>query len=116
MTTPPNFFWFLPSAGDGSYLGSNVLQRPPTFEYLRDIALAADRLGYGGVLLPTGHGCLDGWTLASALAPLTEQLRFLVALRPGIQSPALAARQAAALDLISKGRLLLNSVIGKLLG
>ncbi len=107
-----NFFWFLPSAGDGSYLGSDFLHRPVEFEYLRDIALATDRLGYGGVLLPTGHGCLDGWTLASALAPLTERLRFLVALRPGIMSPALAARQAAALDRISKGRLLLNVVTG----
>ncbi|MEI9996966.1 MAG: FMNH2-dependent alkanesulfonate monooxygenase [Rhizomicrobium sp.] len=107
-----NFFWFLPSAGDGSYLGSNELRRPADFGYLREIASAADRLGYGGVLLPTGHGCLDGWTLASALAPLTERLKFLVALRPGIQTPALAARQAAALDQISNGRLLLNVVTG----
>ncbi len=107
-----NFFWFLPSAGDGSYLGSDELRRPADFGYMRDIALAADRLGYGGVLLPTGHGCFDGWTLSSALAPLTERLKFLVALRPGIQTPALAARQAAALDQISDGRLLLNVVTG----
>jgi len=109
---PLSFFWFLPTAGDGTYLGSNELHRPVEFTYMRDIALAADRLGYGGVLLPTGHACLDGWTLASALAPLTERLKFLVALRPGIMSPALAARQAAALDLISNGRLLLNVVTG----
>jgi alkanesulfonate monooxygenase len=107
-----DFFWFLPSAGDGSYLGSDELRRPADFGYMREIASAADRLGFGGVLLPTGHGCFDGWTLASALAPLTERLKFLVALRPGIQSPALAARQAAALDQISNGRLLLNVVTG----
>jgi alkanesulfonate monooxygenase len=110
--TGPEFFWFLPSAGDGSYLGTQFLHRPVTFEYMREIALATDRLGFGGVLLPTGHACLDGWTLASALAPLTKQLRFLVALRPGIMSPALAARQTAALDIISNGRLLLNVVTG----
>lgn len=108
----PTFFWFLPSAGDGSYLGTDFLHRPVTFEYMRDLALAVDRLGFEGVLLPTGHACLDGWTLASALAPLTRKLRFLVALRPGIMSPALAARQAAALDIISNGRLLLNVVTG----
>lgn len=109
---PPDFLWFLPSAGDGAYLGTEFLHRPVTFEYMRDLALATDRLGFGGVLLPTGHACLDGWTLASALAPLTKQLRFLVALRPGIMSPALAARQSAALDIISNGRLLLNVVTG----
>ncbi|MEJ0024492.1 MAG: FMNH2-dependent alkanesulfonate monooxygenase [Rhizomicrobium sp.] len=112
MAPKLNFFWFLPSAGDGSYLGSDELRRPADFGYMRDIALAADRLGYGGVLLPTGHGCFDGWTLSSALAPMTERLKFLVALRPGIQTPALAARQAAALDQISDGRLLLNVVTG----
>ncbi|MEJ0044559.1 MAG: FMNH2-dependent alkanesulfonate monooxygenase [Rhizomicrobium sp.] len=112
MASKLNFFWFLPSAGDGSYLGTDELRRPPDFGYMRDIALAADRLGYGGVLLPTGHGCFDGWTLSSALAPMTERLKFLVALRPGIQTPALAARQAAALDQISNGRLLLNVVTG----
>jgi alkanesulfonate monooxygenase len=107
-----DFFWFLPTAGDGTYLGSDTLNRPPEFGYLRDIAMAADRLGYKGVLLPTGHACLDGWTVASALAPLTERLKFLVALRPGIMSPALAARQCAAFDQISNGRLLLNVVTG----
>ena len=55
--------------------------------YLRQIAQAADDLGYYGVLLPTGRVCEDSWVVASALAPLTERLRFLVAVRPGLQSP-----------------------------
>ena len=107
-----NVFWFLPTSGDGSYLGTGHGHRPAEFGYLRDIALAADRLGFGGVLLPTGNNCLDGWTLGSALAPMTERLKFLLALRPGVLTPALAARQAAALDRISNGRLLLNIVTG----
>jgi alkanesulfonate monooxygenase len=114
MTSQPplNMFWFLPTAGDGTYLGSREGARRAEFGYLREIACAIDRLGFGGVLLPTGPACLDGWTVASALAPLTERLKFLVALRPGVQSPALAARQAVALDQISDGRLLLNVVTG----
>jgi alkanesulfonate monooxygenase len=64
--------------------------------------------------LPTGNNCLDGWTLGSALAPATQTLKFLLALRPGILSPALAARQSAAFDRISNGRLLLNIVTGGL--
>lgn len=111
-TKPLEMFWFLPTAGDGPYLGSREGARPPEFGYLREIACAIDRLGYGGVLLPTGPACVDGWTLASALAPLTERLKFLIALRPGVLSPALAARQALALDQISNGRLLLNVVTG----
>jgi alkanesulfonate monooxygenase len=110
--TPLKMFWFLPTSGDGAYLGTKEGWRAAEFGYLREIAQAADRLGFGGALLPTGPACLDGWTVASALAPLTEQLRFLVALRPGVQSPAQAARQAVALDRISRGRLLLNVVTG----
>ena len=111
---PLNLFWFLPTGGDGRYLGSTIGHRPADFGYLREIAVAVDRLGFGGVLLPTGNNCLDGWTLGSALAPATERLKFLLALRPGILSPALAARQSAALDRISDGRLLLNIVTGGL--
>ena len=50
--------------------------------------------------------------VASALAPQTRKLRFLVAVRPGLQQPAQAARMAATLDRISDGRLLINVVTG----
>lgn len=109
---PLDFFWFIPTHGDGSYLGSEKQQRPADFTYFRQIAIAADRLGYGGVLLPTGQSCEDSWITAAGLIPHTEQLKFLVALRPGVVSPAFAARQTAALDRLSDGRLLLNVVVG----
>jgi alkanesulfonate monooxygenase len=111
---PLDLFWFLPTSGDGPYIGSEDGHRPAEFGYLRDVAVAADRLGFGGVLLPTGNNCLDGWITGAALAPLTERLKFLLALRPGLLTPALAARQYAALDRISDGRLLLNIVTGGL--
>ena len=62
------------------------------FNYLRQIAQAADQLGYFGVLLPTGRSCEDSWVVASAVAPWTERLRYLVAVRPG---PAIAERRRA---------------------
>lgn len=109
---PLDMFWFIPVSGDGRYLGTKTGHRPADFGYLKEIAQAADRLGFRGVLIPTGKGCDDPFITAAALAPLTRDLRFLVALRPGVQSPTYAARQAAALDRISGGRFLVNIVSG----
>ncbi len=107
-----NVLWFLPTHGDGRYLGTTKGGRLVDLPYLAQVAQAADRLGYFGVLLPTGRSCEDSWVVASALVPLTERLRYLVAVRPGLQSPTLAARMTATLDRISNGRLLINVVTG----
>ncbi|MED5609958.1 MULTISPECIES: FMNH2-dependent alkanesulfonate monooxygenase [Pseudomonas] len=107
-----NVFWFLPTHGDGHYLGTSQGARPVSLNYLKQIAQAADGLGYHGVLIPTGRSCEDSWVIASALAPLTERLRYLVAIRPGIISPTVSARMAATLDRLSGGRLLINVVTG----
>jgi alkanesulfonate monooxygenase len=79
-----NVLWFLPTHGDGRYLGTTVGARTTDLHYLRQVAQAADDLGYFGVLLPTGRSCEDSWVIASALAPATERLRYLVAVRPGL--------------------------------
>ncbi|MDB5617737.1 FMNH2-dependent alkanesulfonate monooxygenase [Tardiphaga sp.] len=108
----PDILWFLPTSGDGHYLGTTEGSRDVDFGYLREIALAADRLGYFGVLLPTGRSCEDSWVVASSIAPWTERLRYLVAVRPGLQSPSVAARMTATLDRLTNGRLLINVVTG----
>lgn len=105
-------FWFLPTHGDSRYLGTSHGARTVTHRYLKQVAQAADELGYEGVLIPTGRSCEDSWVVASSLAPLTERLKFLVAIRPGIISPTVSARQAATLDRFSDGRLLINVVTG----
>lgn len=107
-----NVFWFLPTHGDGHLLGTSEGARPVTLPYLKQVAQAADSLGYYGVLIPTGRSCEDSWVVASALVPLTERLRYLVAIRPGIISPTVSARMAATLDRLSAGRLLINVVTG----
>ncbi|WP_283147682.1 FMNH2-dependent alkanesulfonate monooxygenase [Silvimonas soli] len=107
-----NIFWFLPTHGDGRYLGTGHGARSVNHAYLKQIAQAADELGYYGVLIPTGRSCEDAWVVASSLAPLTERLRYLVAIRPGIISPTVSARMAATLDRISNGRVLINVVTG----
>ncbi|MBZ9714697.1 LLM class flavin-dependent oxidoreductase [Deinococcus multiflagellatus] len=106
----PSLYWFIPSGGDGRQLGQP--SRPAHFAYLTQVAQAADTLGFDGVLLPTGGTNEDTVILASALSALTRQLRFLVALRPGLFSPVLAARLTASLDRITNGRINLNIVTG----
>jgi alkanesulfonate monooxygenase len=107
-----NIFWFLPTHGDGHYLGTAEGARAVDHGYLQQVAQAADRLGFGGVLIPTGRSCEDSWLVAASLIPVTQRLKFLVALRPGIISPTVAARQAATLDRLSGGRALFNLVTG----
>jgi len=107
-----NILWFLPTHGDGRHLGTSIGGRAVDHAYLMEIAQAADRLGYYGVLIPTGRSCEDSWVVASSLVPLTKQLRYLVAFRPGLLNPSLAARMAATFDRISNGRLLINIVTG----
>ncbi|UBM12262.1 FMNH2-dependent alkanesulfonate monooxygenase [Cupriavidus metallidurans] len=104
--------WFIPTHGDSRYLGTSEGAREVSFDYLKQVAVAADTLGYDGVLIPTGRSCEDPWVVASALAAVTRKLRFLVALRPGLMTPTLAARMAATFDRVSNGRLLVNLVTG----
>ena len=114
--------WYLPTNGDnrdivGSGDGSQktLLRdgfRKPSIDYLSGIARAAEQLGFEAVLTPTGTWCEDAWITTAALSALTTRLKFLVAFRPGLISPTLAAHQAATFQRVSGGRLLLNVVTG----
>jgi alkanesulfonate monooxygenase len=105
-------FWFVPTIGDGRHLGEEQHSRETNLPYLRQIATAVDELGFEAVLLPTGNLCEDAWVVASSIMPFTRHLKFLVAVRPTITSPTLAARMAATFDRLSEGRLLINVVAG----
>jgi len=104
--------WFIPTHGDSRYLGTSQGARAASHDYFKQVAVAADSLGYEGVLLPTGRSCEDSWVLAASLIDATRRLKFLVALRPGLVQPAQSARMAATLDRLSGGRLLVNLVTG----
>lgn len=64
------------------------------------------------MLIPTGRSCEDAWLVAASMIPVTQRLKFLVALRPSVTSPTVAARRAATLDRLSNGRALFNLVTG----
>ena len=108
-----NVFWFIPTHGDSRYLGTAKGARETGHAYFKQVAQAADHLGYEGVLIPTGRSCEDPWVVASSLIAVTQRLKFLVAVRPGLHQPSLAARMAATFDRLSGGRLLINLVTGE---
>ncbi|KAF1048402.1 FMNH2-dependent alkanesulfonate monooxygenase [Xylophilus sp.] len=108
-----DIFWFLPTSGDTRYLGKSDFGRPATNDYLRQIAVTSENLGYDGLLIPTGSSCLDPWVTAASLVPVTRRIKLLVALRTSLGGPTASARQAATLDqALGVGRLLLNVVPG----
>jgi alkanesulfonate monooxygenase len=130
------FHWFLPTSGDGRAIigrghslplgssggaagtngwrvtGAAAADRPPSLDYLGQVARSAEQLGFEAVLTPTGTWCEDAWLVTAALISQTQRLKFLVAFRPGLVSPTLAAQMAATYQRISGGRLLLNVVTG----
>jgi alkanesulfonate monooxygenase len=105
-------FWFIPSHGDSRYLATPISRRSTGLAYMTSVTQAIDTLGYAGALLPTGAACEDSWVMASSLIPLTQHMKFLIAVRPGALSPTLAARMAVTFDHLSQGRLLINIITG----
>src|SRR5438105_13359248 len=92
---------------------------PATFAYQRELAQQADRDGWDVTLIAELNlndikgpeaDCLEAWTTAAALAPLTERLELMAAVRPNFRLPALVAKEAATIDRISNGRFTLNVV------
>jgi alkanesulfonate monooxygenase len=74
--------------------------------------MACDQLGFDGMLTPCGTGCEDAWLATASLIPLTRRVKFLVAFRPALLSPTLAAQMASTYQRLSDGRLLINIVTG----
>ena len=101
----PRFDWFIPIDGDGNRAGTRSAQRPPDFDYLRQVVETAEECGFYSLLIPTrfANGLFaedaplaETWTTATALAAVTQRIRFLVAVRPGFISLGLFAHMAAA--------------------
>jgi alkanesulfonate monooxygenase len=118
--TELKFHWFLPTnGGDGRYIvggGHGVAAgdsgRPATVPYLGQVARSAEQLGFEAALTPTGAWCEDAWITTAMISSVSERLKFLVAFRPGLVSPFLAAQMAGSFQNLSGGRLLLNVVTG----
>jgi alkanesulfonate monooxygenase len=104
-----NVLWYM-CAPDGPYPWTAEGSRRVDYGYFRQLALAYDQLGYTGALFATGSH--DVWVLAAALLPLTERMKFLIAIHPGLVPVTLLGKMAATLQEFSKNRVMINVVSG----
>lgn len=107
----PEFGWYMPTRGDGPFVGVKS-ERVVDIAYHIKVAQAVEAAGYTFALIPTGGNCSDAWIIGATLAAHTKIFKPLVAMRPGLIAPALAARMGATLDEATGGRALMNIVTG----
>ena len=104
--------WFAPICSDDyRHLGVPEGDLRSSWEHTSDIVKTADRLGFRNILCPSSYQVgQDTWSFVSAMAPLTEQINLLAAIRCGEIHPAMLARAVATVDHMLKGRLILNVI------
>ncbi|MBJ9984750.1 LLM class flavin-dependent oxidoreductase [Acinetobacter sp. S40] len=82
-------------------------------EYLRYHARAHEYAGFDKVLIANGPSAPESSQIAAYLAQHTEQLGFMIAHRPALMTPNLAARTFATLDhTTGGGRIRLHAITG----
>lgn len=90
-----------------------------TWEYIREVSVKADRLGFHTTLVPELYlndrkgieaPSLEAWSLSASILAVTERLRVMTAVRPGFHLPAVLAKTVSTLDRIAPGRVALNVV------
>src|SRR4051812_6480002 len=89
------------------------------WNYVRALAQESEQAGFDLSLIAElnlndikGHAApaLDAWTLAPAIAAVTERLELMLAVRPTYHLPSLTAKAISTLDTIAPGRVSLNVV------
>ena len=110
--------WFAPLCdGDDDYLGHRSPLHKSSWEHTSRIVQTADRLGYRNVLCPSSYQVgQDTLSFVAAMAPLTDRINFLAAIRSGEVHPPMLARAIATLDHLLRGRLTLNIISSDLPG
>jgi alkanesulfonate monooxygenase len=104
--------WFSALCGDDyEFLGVPDGSLRSNYEHCGEIVRRADAHGFQNILLPSGWiAGQDALAFAAAMAPQTQQINQLVALRMGEVWPPMLARALATLDHIAKGRLCINII------
>ena len=110
--------WFAPLCdGDDDFLGHRNPDYKSSWENTSNIVKTADALGFRNVLCPSSYQVgQDTLSFVAGMAPLTQQINLLAAIRCGEVHPPMLARTIATLDHMLKGRLTINIISSNLPG
>ncbi|MVM29315.1 LLM class flavin-dependent oxidoreductase [Spirosoma sp. HMF4905] len=109
--------WFSDLCGEDTEFISVRDPDRSTFAHCREIALAAERLGFSNLLLPTSY--MIGQEVIPFAAGISQDLTkisLLTAIRCGEMHPPMLARTLASLDQMLEGRLTINIINSDLPG
>ncbi len=130
MTMSAEFFWRIPTHGDGRSVlpgratrgdwkkpaqGTMAATREPGHryvDYVAQVARAAELAGFDGALIPTSLPSEEPLVLAASLAREVRTLRLMTAFQPGFITPAYAAKMTATLQRLLGDRLDWNVITG----
>lgn len=90
----------------------HVIEGGLSAAYLRDFCRAHEDAGFDLVLVGYTSASAEGFGVATYASQHTTRLGFLIAHRPGLVSPSLAARKIATLDHLCEGRLAIHIIAG----
>ena len=104
--------WFSALCSDDyQFLGVPDGDLRSSWDHCRDIALTAQEQGFRNILAPSSYQVgQDTLSFVAGMAPLTDKINFLAAIRCGEVQPIMLARTIATLDHMLKGRLTLNVI------
>ncbi len=104
--------WFAALCSDDyAQLGIPEGDLRSSWAHCRDIALEAERQGFRNILCPSSYQVgQDTLSFVAGMAPLTERMNLLAAIRCGEMQPIMLARTVATLDHMLQGRLTLNVI------
>lgn len=118
MSSTPEISWFGALCDDDyEFLGAPDERLRSSWAHCRNLVLDAEEFGFDNILLPSGYELgIDSTAFASGVAPLTREIRLLLAVRMGELVPAQLARQLASVDQMANGRLTINIISSDLPG
>jgi alkanesulfonate monooxygenase len=111
---PLRFHWSLSAAGD-QYRGAKPRDRMsglPNLPALLRYCERAEECGIDSLLTAFGFHRPDPLVLAAAVGMVTQKIKFMVAVRSGIQSPTAFVQQVNSVSAFIDGRICLNVVAG----
>ena len=110
--------WFAPICNDDyRYLGVPENAYKSSFENTKNILLTAETYGFKNILCPSSYQVgQDPLAFCAAVAPMTENINLLIAIRCGELHPPMLGRYLASLDHMLKGRLTVNIISSDLPG